>query len=151
MLYLGTIQIWLTMNRNLYVILLVLVVILSCKESESTDQKDLLVAEIEQVSAPVLNLTEANRLAQLPLDCIQTEYPNKLNQVIGSDDDLKSPETLHPAFYGCFDWHSAVHGHWSLVSLLKQFPDLENREQAMSMLLENITPEKIDTILDSLD
>lgn len=101
--------------------------------------------EIKQVDIPILNLEEANRLAQLPVDCIQTEYPNKLNQVIGGDNDLQSPKTLHPAFYGCFDWHSAVHGHWSLVSLLKQFPELSSREKSIAMLLENISEDNIKT------
>ncbi len=95
------------------------------------------------VTAPKLNLVEANRLAQLPLDCMNTEYPNKLNGVIGDSTDLKSPKALHPAFYGCFDWHSAVHGHWSLVSLLKQFPDLDNAESIKAKLLANISTENI--------
>lgn len=94
---------------------------------------------------PQLGLKEANALAELPIHCIQTEYPNKLNQTIGSDVDLQSPEALHPAFYGCFDWHSAVHGHWSLVSLLKQFPDLDKAEQIKTMLLENMSSENIKT------
>ncbi|MBE9549552.1 MAG: DUF2891 domain-containing protein [Proteobacteria bacterium] len=97
----------------------------------------------ETEASPKLNLVEANRLAQLPLDCMNTEYPNKLNQVIGGSSDLKSPSDLHPAFYGCFDWHSAVHGHWSLVSLLKQFPDLDNADGIKGKLLANISRENI--------
>jgi hypothetical protein len=75
--------------------------------------------------------------------CINTEYPNKPGQVIGGDEDLKPPRALHPAFYGCFDWHSAVHGHWSLVALLKQFPDLEGAEDIRQKLLANISKENI--------
>ncbi|WP_040253892.1 DUF2891 domain-containing protein [Psychroserpens mesophilus] len=100
---------------------------------------------VKEVDIPILNLLDANRLAQLPIDCIQTEYPNKLNQVIGGDADLQSPQALHPAFYGCFDWHSAVHGHWSLVSLLKQFPELNNKNKIMAMLLENMSEDNIKT------
>ena len=125
-----------------HILVLILVLLVSCKNSEnnnkSSDQK-----EVEIVKIPSLDLEEANRLAQLPLHCLDTEYPNKLNQVIGNDEDLKSPEQLHPAFYGCFDWHSAVHGHWSLVSLLKQFPNLDNRELIIEKLKANITKEKI--------
>jgi len=51
---------------------------------------------------------------------------------------------LHPTFYGCFDWHSSVHGHWSLVSLLKQFPELENADEVKQMLLTNISKENIE-------
>lgn len=119
---------------------------LSCNTSE---KKTTTISEqetaVKQADMPILNLQEANRLAQLPLDCIQTEYPNKLNQVIGGDEDLQSPQALHPTFYGCFDWHSAVHGHWSLVSLLKQFPELNNRDESIKMLLENISEANINT------
>ena len=95
------------------------------------------------VKSPILNLTEANRLAQLPLQCMKTEYPNRLGQTLGSEADLLSPKTLHPTFYGCFDWHSAVHGHWSLVSLLRQFPELESYEQIKLQLLQSISKENI--------
>jgi len=95
------------------------------------------------VELPTLNLLEANRLAKLPLNCIEVEYPNKLNQTIGGSEDLKSPKELHPSFYGCFDWHSAVHAHWSLVSLLKQFPDIENRSVLVDKLLKNLSKENI--------
>lgn len=93
--------------------------------------------------APELSLAQANNLAALPLACIQHEYPNKLGQTIGSEEDLGEPSALHPAFYGCFDWHSAVHGHWSLVALLADFPDLERAEEARQMLAENLSTENI--------
>lgn len=95
-----------------------------------------------------LDFAQAQRLATLPLDCINTEYPNKLNDVIGSDDDLASPRELHPAFYGCFDWHSAVHGHWSLVKLLKEFPELERTNNIKQKLLNNISQENMQTELE---
>lgn len=90
-----------------------------------------------------LNLIQANNLAELPLACMQTEYPNKLGQVLGSGDDLGEPGQLHPAFYGCFDWHSAVHGHWSLVRLLKSFPGMEKEELIREKLQENLSADKI--------
>jgi len=98
----------------------------------------------ESVPVPVLNTEQARQLAQLPLDCINAEYPNKLGQTIGGDEDLKPPRDLHPAFYGCFDWHSAVHGHWSLVALLKQFPNLEQADSIKQKLLANISKEHIE-------
>ncbi len=91
-----------------------------------------------------LDIKEANRLAQLPFECMETEYPNKLNQVLNSAADLKSPSQLHPAFYGCFDWHSAVHGHWSLVALLKQYPALDNAAEIRTKLATRITKENIE-------
>src|SRR5690606_21836302 len=66
----------------------------------------------------------ALQLSTLPLKCMQQEFPNKLGQVVANTSELQSPKQLHPAFYGCFDWHSSVHGHWSLVYLLNKFPNL---------------------------
>jgi hypothetical protein len=97
----------------------------------------------EEMTIITLTFEEANRLAKLPLKCIQNEYPNKLGQTIGSEDEIANPATLHPAFYGCFDWHSSVHGHWMLVNLLKKFPDLENSEEIKVKLSENMSKENI--------
>ena len=76
-------------------------------------------------------------------ECIDQEYPNKLNQVLGDDSYLAPPRVLHPAFYGCFDWHSSVHGHWTLVTILKHFPDFQYRNEIMAKLQKNITKENI--------
>lgn len=132
-----------------YYILSFVVFFMSCNSSE--EKKNIAPkekVEIEQVKIPKINLEEASRLSKLPIHCIQTEYPNKLNQTIGNDDDLRSPQDLHPAFYGCFDWHSAVHGHWSLVSLLRQYPDLENADEIKKMLQENLSQENIKAEVD---
>lgn len=126
-----------------YTTLLILVVLIfSCKPEEKNESST--IKTVEKVKKPTLNLEQANRLATLPVGCINVEYPNKLNQTIGSKEDLKSPKELHPAFYGCFDWHSSVHGHWSLVSLLKQFPDLDNALDLKKQLLANISKENIE-------
>lgn len=93
--------------------------------------------------AGLLTLAEARRLAQLPLNCLQKEYPNKLSQTLADATELAGPQDLHPAFYGCFDWHSSVHGHWMLVRLLKMFPEMENAGLIRQKLAENITPENI--------
>lgn len=90
-----------------------------------------------------LDLQEANRLIELPLNCIQNPLPYKSGLVVANESDLAMPIEHHPAFYGCFDWHSAVHGHWSLVYLLKNFPDLEKRALAIKMLDKNLTAENI--------
>jgi hypothetical protein len=86
----------------------------------------------------------ATRFAQLPLDGIQKEYPNKLNQVLGDSSHLQSPKDLHPAFYGCFDWHSSVHGHWMLVKLVKHFDELPQRKEIRKKLKENLTAVNIE-------
>ena len=76
---------------------------------------------------------------------METEYPNKLGQVLGSASDLREPSVLHPAFYGCFDWHSAVHGHWSLARLLNGFPNIEGGKEALQALKTHLTAENIAT------
>lgn len=91
-----------------------------------------------------LNLKMATRFAALALKGIQREYPNKLGQVLGSATDLKTPKELHPAFYGCFDWHSAVHSHWMLVTLLQGFPDLPQATKIRRIIHEHITVENIE-------
>ena len=99
--------------------------------------------EMYQISDPQLDLAQANRLAELPLSCIQQEYPNTLGQTLSDSTSLGTPRQLHPAFYGCFDWHSSVHGHWMLVKLLKIFPDLDRSSEARAKLQANITSEHI--------
>lgn len=91
----------------------------------------------------VLNLAEANKLAELPLACLNTQYPNKLGQTLSGEKDIQAPIDLHPAFYGCFDWHSSVHAHWSLVRLLKKFPKLDKAEQIKRKLEESLSKENI--------
>ena len=91
----------------------------------------------------LLTLEAAERLAQLPLKCLQQEFPNKPGETLAAPADIGSPRGLHPAFYGCFDWHSSVHGHWLLVRLLKDFPGLKDGERIRQRLAENITPENI--------
>ncbi|NIR46761.1 MAG: DUF2891 family protein, partial [Gemmatimonadetes bacterium] len=65
----------------------------------------------------------AERFGRLALECVHREYPNKIAHVLSSDDDVRPPRELTPAFYGCYDWHSAVHGHWLLARLARSFPE----------------------------
>ena len=128
--------------------------LLACNTENSEKKKmaapndinaDRIIDPIETIiTIPTLNIEQANRLLQLPIHCVNTEYPNKLNQTIGGDEDLKSPKELHPTFYGCFDWHSSVHGHWSLVSLLKKFPNLKDASKTKEILLTSISKENIE-------
>ncbi|MEL6541843.1 MAG: DUF2891 domain-containing protein [Pseudomonadota bacterium] len=89
------------------------VVLASCSVSEE-DGAVLTEAKVDR-AAPV---TTEDRFAVLALDCVHRQYPNKISHVLNSDDDAKTPEDLFPAFYGCFDWHSSVHGHWLLTRIL---------------------------------
>ncbi|MFC0877435.1 DUF2891 domain-containing protein [Saccharicrinis sp. FJH2] len=86
---------------------------------------------------------QAEVLSKPALKCIQKPYPYKPGKVLGSDADVVEPKVDHPAFYGCFDWHSSVHGHWTLVRLLKSYPGLPEAKQIRTMLDENLTAEHI--------
>ena len=74
-------------------------------------------------SAGAFDAHAAERFAKLALQCVHKEYPNKISHVLNSDADVAPPRKLTPAFCGCYDWHSSVHGHWLLVRLLRTFPD----------------------------
>lgn len=115
----------------------------SNEEPQPTENKTIEPPDVSLKLEPILNLDQANRLIQLPMHCIQTPLPYKSGHVIADSSDFQFPQEHHPAFYGCFDWHSAVHGHWSMVWLLKQYPDMEVSEEAKSMLVANLTAENI--------
>lgn len=85
----------------------------------------------------------ASKFANMALRCIEKEYPNKPSHVMNSEKEVWSPRQMHPAFFGCFDWHSAVHGHWMLIRLLKKFPDLSNQTQIRNALNHNLKAENI--------
>lgn len=94
----------------------------------------------------VFSLTQegASHLAALPLKCLQQQYPNKTSHTSAGDSDhLKTPMQQHPSFYGCFDWHSSVHGHWMLVSLLKQFGHLPEAKRIREAISKNINTANI--------
>jgi len=90
-----------------------------------------------------LDAATAGRFVRLALACVQKEYPNKIAHVLNSPEDVKPPHLLTPAFYGCYDWHSAVHGHWLLARLARQFPDASWAAEARAALAANITPPNI--------
>ena len=104
-----------------------------------------LLAFAPQVSAAVNRLDEAaaGRFANLTLACLHKEYPNKIAHVLNADVDVQPPRLLTPVFYGCFDWHSAVHGHWLLVRLVRQFPDAAFAVPARAALAASFTAENV--------
>ena len=81
----------------------------------------------------------AAHLARLALDCVHREYPNKIAHVLNDDGDARPPRELTPAFYGCYDWHSSVHGHWLLARLARLFPDAETSPASRAALAESLT------------
>jgi hypothetical protein len=98
------------------------------------------VAEADESMDP---LNSSARFASLALECIHREYPNKIAHVLQSDEDVRPPRELTPVFSGCFDWHSAVHGHWLLVRLLRLQPDAEFAAPTREALALSFVPEKV--------
>jgi hypothetical protein len=103
------------------------------------------MAQTNNSSTQPLTLTqaEASHFAQLALKCVSKEYPNKPDHTINDAADVRNPRTMHPAFYGCLDWHSSVHGHWMLARLLRLFPALPEAPQIRSALNANLSAENI--------
>src|SRR2546429_4121315 len=104
----------------------------------------LVLGPLLAVAAPPPNPTSldagaAARFAALALRCLHQEYPNHISHTLGSAADARPPRELTPAFYGCYDWHSAVHGHWLLVRLLRLFPHPPVASQARPQGLTNPT------------
>lgn len=94
-------------------------------------------------SAEALSSETALRLADLALHCVHKEYPNKIAHVMESDADAGPPRKLTPAFYGCYDWHSAVHGHWLLARLTRLHPEASFAPRARAALAKSLTAENI--------
>lgn len=88
---------------------------------------------------PALDQTLASRFARVALENVVREFPNKLDHLMMSDADVVRPSVLHPVFYGSYDWHSSVHMHWTLVTLLARFPDLPEAGEIVARLDAHFT------------
>lgn len=91
----------------------------------------------------MFNVKSAERFANLALACVHKEYPNHISHTLNSDTDVAPPRKLTPAFYGCYDWHSSVHGHWLLVRLVRTFPDASFVQAARDALRQSLTAENL--------
>ena len=102
-------------------------------------------AQVKTNETHSMSLTEsqASHFAKLALKCVNREYPNKPEHVLNDSQDVRNPKALHPAFYGCYDWHSSVHGHWMLVRLLRLFPNLPESSDIRRSLGDNLSEENI--------
>jgi hypothetical protein len=111
------------------------------------------IARANATQSGELSLTPAvaSNFAQLALRCITKEFPNKPDHVLNDQKDVLSPSAMHPVFYGCFDWHSSVHGHWMLVHLLRQFPNLPEAAQIRSSLDANFKVKNVEVEVQYLE
>jgi Protein of unknown function (DUF2891) len=89
------------------------------------------------------DIDAAQRFASLALACVHKEYPNKISHNLNSDADVAPPRKLTPAFYGCYDWHSSVHGHWLLARLVRTLPNAGFGPSAREALRQSLTAENI--------
>jgi len=103
----------------------------------------LVASSASTLSAAALDTATAERFAGLALACVDREYPNKPEQVLESADDARPPKSFHPAFFGCYDWHSSVHGHWLLARLLETHPEIASAARIRAVLDAHFTPEAI--------
>ena len=123
-------------------LLLVLTPTLIATAQEQTPEKN---SDIENLPTLGSKLTDSQveMFADLALKNIQTEYPNKPSNVVVDEASVRTPKKMHPAFYGCFDWHSSVHGHWMLIKLLKEFPNSSAEKRIREKLNQNLTAENL--------
>src|SRR5579864_1147106 len=94
-------------------------------------------------NAAQFNSQAADRFANLALACVHKEYPNHISHTLNGDADVAPPRKLTPAFYGCYDWHSSVHGHWLLARLLRMFPQAPFASDARRALAQSLTARNI--------
>ena len=98
-----------------------------------------------------LDATLASHIARVALGHVTKEYPHKLDHVLASDADALTPRVLHPVFYGSFDWHSCVHGWWTLLTLRRLFPHIEEAAAIAELADETFTRENVGAELSYLD
>jgi Protein of unknown function (DUF2891) len=94
-------------------------------------------------TSTMFDVSAAERFANLALACVHKEYPNKISHSLLSDADVAPPRKLTPAFYGCYDWHSSVHGHWLLARLVRTFPNAPFAPAARDALRQSLTADNL--------
>ena len=115
-----------------YLIILIIIMITGCSENK--------VEKIENIR---LNEKLAKELVSLSVKCVDKKYPYKIGYRFSDESWLKPHYELTPSFYGCWDWHSAVHGHWAMVKILKEYPEIIDRDVILSKLDKNLTKENL--------
>ncbi len=134
------------MRGLLFVIAMLLGLLAGTTSAIAAQESDLKEAAmpvaLPKLGAP-LTADQVSAFAKLALANIHTQYPNKPGNVVWDEASVRTPRQMHPAFYGCFDWHSSVHGHWMLVRLLKDYPDHPMQAEIRQKLAENLTAENL--------
>jgi len=132
--------------KKIYFAALISLILTACSAEQSASPDNQHSQDIEHsleyptAIAPDL----ADRFSALALTCVHQEFPNKISRTTDTAQEIGRPKDLFPAFYGCFDWHSSVHGHWLLVRLLRVGPqDASWRGEAIAKLSQSFTAENM--------
>jgi hypothetical protein len=123
------------MPRHSFLALVAALLVAAAVDASAADRP----AAEQPAVAPAFDAAAAGRFAALALACVHQEYPNKIAHVLSSDEDVEPPRELSPAFYGCYDWHSSVHGHWLLARLARLEPDQPYAAPARAALARSLT------------
>ncbi|ODT85865.1 DUF2891 domain-containing protein [Phenylobacterium sp. SCN 70-31] len=94
-------------------------------------------------SHPGLTADVASRFARIALGHVAREYPNKMDHVLDGRADVRGPRDLHPVYFGSFDWHSCVHGYWTLATVLRRHPDIPEAAAIRALFGDAFTPDKV--------
>ena len=112
---------------------LIILIFFSCSKKENTEN-------IEPLS---LDENKAKELVSLSIKCVDKKYPYKIGYRFVNEEWIRPHYELTPSFYGCWDWHSAVHGHWAMVKIIKDFPEISEREIILKKLEKNLSEENL--------
>ena len=115
-----------------YLLILIIILITGCSENK-----------VEKIDNIRLNEKLAEELVSLSVKCVDKKYPYKIGYRFSDESWLKPHYELTPSFYGCWDWHSAVHGHWAMVKILKDFPETTDRDVILLKLDKNLSKENL--------
>ena len=122
-------------------LIILLIFNFSCTKDNNDDQKE---SVIEETAMPFLDEKAAEKLIALSLDCVDKKFPYSIGYRFVNEDWIKPHYEVTPSFYGCWDWHSAVHGHWAMVKVLKKFPEISLADSLRSKLRKNLSKERLE-------
>ena len=116
--------------------------IASCSPNKRSNSS--LLKSLPDVSAPILDEARAVELVNLSLKCVDKKFPYKIGYRFNSPEWIKPHYEVTPSFYGCWDWHSAVHGHWTMIKILKLFPNISVKDDIRLKLRKNLSKERLE-------
>jgi len=125
-----------------FVVFAVATTVAACSPAPAVPQAPAPVRKVVE-KLPPLTEASASNFAQLTLKCVQKKYPNQPGLILNAPEDVVAPEKAHPSFYGCYDWHSSVHGHWMLARLFRLFPSLPEGAQIKKALNQNLSAKNL--------